>query len=68
MLFARFSVHGVSTNQIAAQLGLSGPALYRHSESKDAILAELLLRDGAHKLAPMLRAMALAALLESDIT
>ncbi|WP_281371102.1 TetR/AcrR family transcriptional regulator [Nocardia barduliensis] len=44
-LFAQYGVNGVSTNQIAAQLGLSGPALYRHFESKDAILSELLLRD-----------------------
>jgi AcrR family transcriptional regulator len=43
-LFAEHGVNGVSINQIAAPLGLSGPAIYRHFESKDAILAQLLLR------------------------
>lgn len=44
-LFAAHGVNGVSMNQIAAKVGLSAPALYRYFEGKDAILAQVLLRD-----------------------
>ncbi|MCI2421179.1 TetR/AcrR family transcriptional regulator [Saccharopolyspora sp. K220] len=40
--FARFGFHGVGIDDIGAAVGISGPALYRHFRSKDAMLAELL--------------------------
>jgi AcrR family transcriptional regulator len=41
-LFAQRGFHGVSMDDIGAAVGISGPALYRHFASKEAILAELL--------------------------
>lgn len=41
-LFALRGFHGVSIDDIGAAVGVSGPALYRHFPSKEAILAELL--------------------------
>jgi AcrR family transcriptional regulator len=41
-LFATRGFHGVSVADIGAACGVSGPALYKHFDSKDAILAELL--------------------------
>ncbi len=41
-LFAERGFHGVSIDDLGAELGVSGPALYRYFESKDAILAEML--------------------------
>lgn len=41
-LFAERGFHGVSIDDLGAELGVSGPALYRHFESKEAILAEML--------------------------
>lgn len=41
-LFARRGFHGVSVDDLGAAAGVSGPALYRHFPSKEAILAELL--------------------------
>lgn len=43
-LFARSGFHGVGIDEIGAALGISGPALYRHFRSKDAMLAEMLTR------------------------
>ncbi|RRO13129.1 TetR/AcrR family transcriptional regulator [Saccharopolyspora rhizosphaerae] len=40
--FARSGFHGVGIDDIGAAVGISGPALYRHFRSKDAMLAELL--------------------------
>ncbi|MDI2031131.1 TetR/AcrR family transcriptional regulator [Saccharopolyspora sp. TS4A08] len=40
--FARAGFHGVGIDDIGAAVGISGPALYRHFRSKDAMLAELL--------------------------
>src|SRR5260370_21002556 len=40
-LFARKGFHNVSVNDIAAAAGVSGPAIYRHFKSKQAILAHL---------------------------
>jgi AcrR family transcriptional regulator len=42
-LFASNGFHGVSIEDIGAACGMSGPALYKHFPSKDAILADLLL-------------------------
>lgn len=51
-LFARHGYHGVSIAELGAAVGISGPALYRHFPSKEALLGEMLigiserLRDG----------------------
>ena len=41
-LFARRGFHGVSVADLGAACGMSGPALYKHFASKDAVLAEML--------------------------
>ncbi len=41
-LFAVRGFHGVSMAELGAACGISGPALYRHFASKDAMLAEML--------------------------
>ena len=41
-LFAARGFHGVSVTDIGAACGISGPAIYKHFDSKDAILAEML--------------------------
>jgi AcrR family transcriptional regulator len=41
-LFAERGFHGVSVADLGAACGVSGPALYRHFASKDAMLAEML--------------------------
>jgi AcrR family transcriptional regulator len=41
-LFAARGFHGVSVTDIGAACGVTGPALYRHFPSKDAMLAEML--------------------------
>lgn len=41
-LFAERGFRAVSIEDLAADAGVSGPAVYRHFESKEAILAELL--------------------------
>ncbi|WP_229660794.1 SACE_7040 family transcriptional regulator [Marmoricola endophyticus] len=41
-LFARRGFHGVSIADIGAACGISGPALYKHFDGKDALLAEML--------------------------
>jgi AcrR family transcriptional regulator len=41
-LFAHHGFHGVGIDDIGAAVGISGPALYRHFRSKDAILGEML--------------------------
>src|SRR5947199_10601618 len=41
-LFARHGFHGVRIDDIGAAVGISGPALYRHFRSKDAMLGEML--------------------------
>src|SRR3954454_10997359 len=38
-LFAAHGFHGVSVNDIGAACGISGPALYKHFPSKQALLA-----------------------------
>lgn len=42
-LFAQRGFHGVSVSDLGAAVGISGPALYRHFASKDAMLAEMLI-------------------------
>lgn len=41
-LFARRGFHGVSVAEIGAACGMSGPGLYKHFASKDAVLAAML--------------------------
>ncbi|MDQ3405398.1 MAG: TetR/AcrR family transcriptional regulator [Actinomycetota bacterium] len=41
-LFARRGFHGVGIDDIGSAVGISGPALYRHFRSKDAMLGEML--------------------------
>ncbi len=41
-LFARHGFHGVGIDEIGSAVGVSGPALYRHFRSKDAMLGEML--------------------------
>jgi AcrR family transcriptional regulator len=57
-LFAERGYHGVSVTDLGAACGVSGPALYRHFASKDAVLAEMLvgtserlLREGRRRVA-----------------
>jgi AcrR family transcriptional regulator len=42
-LFATKGFHGVSVGEIGQACGISGPALYKHFESKDAVLAAMLI-------------------------
>lgn len=41
-LFATHGFHGVSIEQLGAAVGISGPGIYRHFPSKNAILAAML--------------------------
>jgi AcrR family transcriptional regulator len=41
-LFAVRGFHGVSLGDLGAAAGISGPAVYKHFASKDAVLAEVL--------------------------
>ena len=41
-MFAEFGYHGVSIEDLGAACGISGPAVYKHFSSKDALLADLL--------------------------
>lgn len=42
-LFAERGFHGVSIDDLGAELGVSGPALYRYFQNKESILAEMLI-------------------------
>ncbi len=41
-MFAVSGFHGVSVDDLGAELGISGPAIYRYFPGKDAILADML--------------------------
>jgi AcrR family transcriptional regulator len=41
-MFAEYGYHGVSIEDLGASVGISGPAVYKHFSSKDALLADLL--------------------------
>ena len=43
-LFAERGSRGVGVDDVGAAVGVTGPAIYRHFASKDAMLAEMLLR------------------------
>jgi len=49
-LFARHGFHGVGIDDIGSAVGISGPALYRHFRSKDAMLGEMLTSISEHLL------------------
>lgn len=59
-LFAERGFHGVSIEDLGAAAGVSGPAVYRHFPSKDAVLAELLVGISEHLLAGGRSVVALA--------
>jgi AcrR family transcriptional regulator len=42
-LFAERGFHGVSVYDIGAELGISGPALYKHFANKEALLGQMLI-------------------------
>ena len=56
-LFAARGFHGVSVADIGAACGISGPALYKHFASKDAVLAEMLVAISERLLAGRARAL-----------
>ncbi len=41
-MFAEYGYHGVSIEDLGAAVGITGPGIYRHFSSKDALLADLL--------------------------
>lgn len=49
-LFAERGFHGVSVEDIGAAVGISGPGLYRHFASKDAVLTAMLIGVSEHLL------------------
>jgi AcrR family transcriptional regulator len=49
-LFAERGFHGVTIEDIGSAVGISGPGLYKHFSSKDAVLAEMLLSISRHLL------------------
>jgi AcrR family transcriptional regulator len=59
-LFADRGFHGVSVAELGAACGISGPALYKHFASKDAVLAEMLV-EISEELLRVARARAVAA-------
>jgi AcrR family transcriptional regulator len=59
-LFADRGFHGVSVAELGAACGISGPALYKHFPSKDAMLAEMLV-EISEELLRVARARAAAA-------
>jgi AcrR family transcriptional regulator len=42
-MFAASGFHGVSIDDLGAELGISGPAIYRYFPAKEAILGEMLI-------------------------
>jgi AcrR family transcriptional regulator len=49
-LFAERGSKAVGVDDVGAAVGVTGPAIYRHFASKDAMLAEMLLRISEHLL------------------
>jgi len=50
-LFAKHGFHGVTIADLGAAVGVSGPALYRHFDGKEALLEEMLVGISQHLLA-----------------
>ncbi|SHF30506.1 SACE_7040 family transcriptional regulator [Streptoalloteichus hindustanus] len=59
-LFALRGFHGVGIDDIGSAVGISGPGLYRHFRSKDAMLGEMLVAISEKLLAGGLRRVELA--------
>ncbi|WP_313823201.1 helix-turn-helix domain-containing protein, partial [Citricoccus sp.] len=55
-LFAERGFAAVSTTELGEAVGMSGPALYKHFASKDALLAEILV-DASERLLAGCRAI-----------
>lgn len=49
-LFAQSGFNGISIEDLGAAVGISGPAVYRHFSSKQAVLASLLITVSEHLL------------------
>jgi AcrR family transcriptional regulator len=49
-LFAERGFHGVTIEELGADVGISGPALYKHFDSKDDVLSEMLVGISRHLL------------------
>ena len=60
-LFAERGSRAVGVDDVGAAVGVTGPAIYRHFASKDAMLAEMLLRISERLLAGGSEVVALAA-------
>jgi AcrR family transcriptional regulator len=54
-LFRERGFHGTAINDIGAAAGVTGPALYRHFDSKGAVLREAIL-EGSNRMAAAIRA------------
>jgi AcrR family transcriptional regulator len=59
-LFAERGARAVGVDDVGAAVGVTGPAIYRHFASKDAMLAEMLLRISERLLAGATECVALA--------
>lgn len=49
-LFAERGFHGVTIEELGTAVGISGPGIYKHFASKDAVLAEMLIGISRHLL------------------
>src|SRR5437763_17067182 len=65
-LFAERGSRAVGVDDIGAAVGVSGPAIYRHFASKDAMLAEMLLRISERLLAGGTECVAAAGAAPAD--
>jgi len=74
LLFQRQGFAATSIDQIGEASGVTGPAIYRHFESKDEILLAVLdriwdlLRDALERAEPLDAASALDVLMEAHLT
>lgn len=50
LLFAERGYHGVTIEELGTAVGISGPGIYKHFASKDAVLAEMLIGISRHLL------------------
>lgn len=50
LLFAERGFHGVTIEELGTAVGISGPGIYKHFASKDAVLAEMLIGISRHLL------------------
>ena len=50
LLFAERGYHGVTIEELGGAVGISGPGIYKHFSSKEAVLAEMLIGISTHLL------------------